>query len=107
MAYLFLSAAICCEIVATLSLRAADGVSRPAFLGLVFAGYLGALVGLSFALRHGMSISVAYALWSAVGVATVAILSVPLFGETLSAVQAGGVVLIIVGVLVLELGTAH
>jgi small multidrug resistance pump len=44
---------------------------------------------------------------AAAGIALVAVLSIPLFGETLSAVQAGGMALIIAGAVTLEAGTSH
>ena len=106
-AYLFLTGAICSEICATLSLRAADGFSKPIYIPVIVLGYGVAFALLSFALQHGMSIAIAYALWSAAGIAAVAVLSMPLFGDRLSVVQVGGIALIIVGVMVLELGTSH
>lgn len=107
MAYLFLTGAICSEICATLSLRAADGFSKPIYIPAIVLGYAVAFVLLSFALQRGMPIGVAYALWSAAGVAAVAVLSMPLFGDRLSVVQVGGIALIIAGVVLLELGTSH
>jgi small multidrug resistance pump len=62
---------------------------------------------LSIVLVRGMPVGVAYAIWSAVGVATVALLAWWLFGEGLNVVQGVGLVLIIVGVVALELGGAH
>jgi small multidrug resistance pump len=106
--YAFLAIAIASEVVATLSLRASDGLSRPPFVVLVAVGYLLAFVFLSFALGRGLPLSVAYALWAAAGVAAVAILSVPIFGDSLSLVQAGGIALVVSGVVAIELGrSAH
>jgi small multidrug resistance pump len=45
--------------------------------------------------------------WAAAGVALVAIAGAVFFGEGLTMVQAGGIVLVIAGVLALELGAAH
>lgn len=107
MGYLFLAGAIASEVVATLSLRASDGFSRIGFTILVAVGYIAAFSLLSASLQRGLSLGVAYGIWAAAGVAAVATLSVPIFGESLTAVQVIGIALVIVGVLALELGAAH
>lgn len=107
MGYLFLSVAIASEILATLSLRASEGFSKPQFAVVVVAGYLIAFVGLSLALQRGLPLGVAYGTWAAAGVALVAVLSVPLFDETLTPIQIGGIALVVAGVLALELGGEH
>jgi len=105
--YLFLSIAIASEIIATLSLRASEGFSKPHYAVVVVAGYLAAFVGLSMALQRGLPLGVAYGTWAAAGVALVAVLSVPLFGESLTPVQIGGIGLVVAGGLGLELGGPH
>jgi small multidrug resistance pump len=107
MGYGFLAVAIVSEIVATMSLRASENFSKPLFTVLVAVGYISAFVCMSQALERGLSLGVAYGIWAAVGVAAVAILSVPIFNESLSVVQGLGIVLVIAGVLALELGRAH
>ena len=107
MAYLFLAGAICAEVAATMSLRAAEGLSRPGYLVVVAVGYVSAFVLLSFALERGLALGIAYAIWAAAGVAAIAVLSIPAFGETLNAVQIGGLALVIAGVIALELGASH
>lgn len=104
MAYLLLSIAIVCEVVATLSLRASDGLSKPLPVAVMVAGYVLAFAFLALALGRGLPLSVAYALWAAAGVALIAVLSVPIFGDTLSLVQGGGIALVIAGVVAIELG---
>jgi small multidrug resistance pump len=54
-----------------------------------------------------MPIGVAYGVWSAIGVAAVAVIGALFLGEGLSLVQVGGIGLVILGVLALELGGAH
>ena len=107
MGYFFLTLAITAEVIATLSLRASEGFTRPSFAALVVVGYIGAFLFLSMALGRGLSLGVAYGIWAAAGVAAVAILSVPLFGETVTALQAGGIALVIAGVAAIEIGGAH
>ena len=107
MGYLFLVLAICSEVVATLSLRASEGFSKAPYVVLIVVGYIAAFTFLSMGLERGIPLGVAYGIWAAAGVAAVALLSVPLFGESLSAVQVGGLALVIAGVFALEVGGAH
>ena len=52
-----------------------------------------------------MALGVAYGIWGASGVALTAILSAVIFGEALTPVMLGGIGLIILGVLTIELGS--
>jgi small multidrug resistance pump len=105
--YLILALAIATELFATMCLRASEGLSKALPTVGAAGGYLVAFWLLSMALVRGMPVGVAYAIWSAVGVACVALLGWWLFGEKLTPVQGGGLLLIVVGVVALELGGAH
>ncbi len=107
MGYVFLAGAISAEIAATLSLRASDGFSKLGFTIVVVLGYIVAFTMLSFALQRDLPLGIAYGIWAAVGVAAVAVLSVPIFGESLSTLQIGGLLLVIGGVFALEIGAQH
>lgn len=107
MGYLLLGLAIAAEVVATLSLKASEGFTKLPYLGLIVAGYVAAFVLLSMALTRGVPLGIAYGVWAAIGVALVALLSIPLFGEALTAVQFAGLGLVIAGVVALEAGGAH
>ena len=97
--------AIALEVTATLSLRAAEGFTHPLWLIPVVVGYSGSLWLLSIVLDRGMPVGVAYGIWSAIGVVLTAVLGTVLFGETLGTVQIIGVGAIVVGVLLVELGS--
>jgi small multidrug resistance pump len=107
--WFWLGGAILSEVVATLSLRASAGFTRVVPTVILAIGYLFAFFALSQALKLGMNIGVAYAVWSAIGVALIAIIGAVFLRESLSALQIGGLVLIIAGVVALELGrtTTH
>lgn len=107
MGYLFLAGAIISEVLATLSLRASEGFTKLGFGAVVVVGYIAAFVLLSFTLTRGVPLGIAYGIWAAVGVAAVAVLSIPLFGENLTAIQVGGLVLVVLGVVALEAGGSH
>lgn len=103
MSWLLLSVAIAFEIAGTLSLRiAASG--RRAFYGAVAGGYLIAFAFLSATLAAGMPLGIAYGVWTAAGIVLTALLSKLLFDEALTAVMGLGIVLIVGGVLLIELG---
>ena len=106
MGYLFIVAAIIAEVTGTLALRAAATGSRR-FYGLVVAGYLTAFVALTLGLRHGVPLGVAYGIWAAGGVAATAVAAHFLFRERLNRRMVTGIVVIIVGVLLIELGALH
>ncbi|QCQ91032.1 DMT family transporter [Rhodococcus sp. SGAir0479] len=97
-----LAGAIVAEVSASLSLKAALDV--PAWYVVVVVGYAAGFVLLTFVLRQGMALGVAYGIWGATGVAATALLSAVLFGEPLTALMVAGLVLVIVGVLIVELG---
>jgi small multidrug resistance pump len=105
--YFYLLGAIAAEVVATLSLRASDGFSQKWLVLVLVVGYVTAFVLLSQSLERGVPLGLAYGIWAAVGIAAVAILSIPLFGESITAIQGFGLALIILGVLALELGTSN
>lgn len=98
-----LLAAILLEVTATLALRAA--VDRPAWYALVAVGYVGAFVGLGFALRAGLGVGVAYGVWAAAGVVLTAVLAAVLFDDALTVTMGVGIALVIAGVLCVELGS--
>lgn len=103
MAWLFLIGAIVCEVGGTLALRMA-AVGRRAWFAAVGAGYVLAFGMLTLALAQGMALGVAYGIWAAAGVALTAVLGRVLFAEPFTWVMGLGVVLIIGGVLLIEVG---
>ena len=108
-AWLWLAGAIVFEIAGTLSLRMASIGSPRAgrrWYPAVVLGYLVSYCLLALALGAGMPLGVAYGIWSAVGVAAMAVLSRLLFKEPLSWIMSLGIVFIVGGVLLIETG-AH
>ncbi|MCT2107435.1 cation transporter [Dietzia sp. HMSC21D01] len=101
--WLLLIGAILAEVVGTLSLRAM--VDHSGWIVLVVLGYVSAFGLLGLTLRAGAPIGVAYGIWGASGVALVALFGAVLFGESLAFTQVIGIAVIIVGVVVVELGS--
>ncbi|CAN5431963.1 multidrug efflux SMR transporter [soil metagenome] len=106
--WLALAGAILIEVAATLGLRASDGFRKKVWLAPVILGYVVSFSMLSWSLSLGMPVGIAYGVWSACGVALVAIIAKYLFAEPLTWVMGLGVGFIIAGVLTIELiGSAH
>ena len=99
----FLVGAIISEVAAALSLKA--GMDNSLFYIVVAVGYTAAFIFLTKALKAGMALGVAYGIWGASGVALTAVLSNLLFKEPLTAIMVTGIVVIVVGVLMIELGS--
>jgi small multidrug resistance pump len=103
MMWLYQAGAILVEVGATMSLRASDGFRKKIWLIPVVIGYLVSFGLLSTSLSLGMPVGVAYGVWSACGVALVALLGKVLFAEPLTWVMGLGIGFIIAGVLTIEL----
>ena len=109
MGYLFLALAIATEVVATTFLKFTSGegvaiANRWWAYAIVVVGYILSFVMLSLTLSRGVPLGIAYAVWGGVGIVVVTIISWLVFKEFLSWVQIAGIVLVIGGVLLLELG---
>ena len=107
MMWLALAGAIGMEVLATLSLRASDGFRRRKWIVPVTAGYLVSFYLLWLSLSLGMPVGVAYGIWTACGVALVAVAARFLFRDPLTWRMLAGIGLIIAGVLTIEMGGVH
>lgn len=106
--WVVLAAAIAVEVFATLSLRASDGFRRKAWIAPVVIGYLMSFYLLWVTLSLGMPVGIAYGVWTACGVALVAVFARYLFGDPLTLKMIVGIGLIVAGVLTIELaGAVH
>ena len=103
MMWLTLAGGILLEVFSTLGLRASDGFRKRAWIAPVIVGYVASFALISWTLSLGMPVGIAYGVWSACGVALVALLAKVLFGEALTPVMIAGIALIIAGVLTIEL----
>ncbi|MEV4945988.1 multidrug efflux SMR transporter [Streptomyces sp. NPDC053755] len=106
MGYGLLAGAIAAEIVGTTAMKYSDGFSRLWPSLVTVGGYLLAFALLAQTLRT-LEIGTAYAIWSGVGTAAVAAIGVLFMNESLGLAKVAGIVLIVAGVVVLNLGGAH
>ncbi|MEI7555638.1 multidrug efflux SMR transporter [Candidatus Chlorohelix sp.] len=107
MGLVLLGSAIVLEVVGTTFLKLSEGFSKPLFGILMFVFYGGSFTVMSFALKE-IDVSVAYAIWSAMGTALIATIGILWFNEPLNALKLISLTLIIAGVVGLNLsGTSH
>jgi small multidrug resistance pump len=109
MGYLYLAAAILAEVIGTVALKFATGDSTSKILpyAIVTVGYVASLLLLSQSLSKGVPLGIAYAIWAGVGVVLVVLISWLFFKEPLTVVQIAGMLLVIGGVTMLELGAKN
>ena len=100
--WFFLGLAIASEVTATASLKASEGFTKLVPSIVVIAGYSAAFYFLSLTLED-IPIGVAYAVWSGVGVAAIALISVFYLDQKIDLAGVVGISLIVVGVIVLRL----
>jgi small multidrug resistance pump len=103
--WLALAGAITLEIAGTVSMKLSQGFSRPLPSVLLFVFYALSFALMTIAVKR-IDVSVSYAIWSGVGTATIALIGVFWFRETLTALQVASIVLIVVGVIGLRAGAA-
>ncbi|WP_022869294.1 DMT family transporter [Yaniella halotolerans] len=104
MSWLYLSSAIVAEVIATLSLRATEGFQKKLWIIPMAVFYAVAFFCLALTLVAGMPVAIAYGIWSAVGVALIALLARVIWKEKLTPRMVLGLVLIMVGVILVEVG---
>ncbi|GAA3469427.1 DMT family transporter [Nonomuraea roseola] len=107
MAWLLLFGAIATEVVATSALKLSNGFSHLGWSVVVAVGYVASFVLLAQVLKLHMDVGTAYAVWSGVGTAAIALIGALFLGESLTLVKVAGILLIIGGVVVLNLAGGH
>jgi small multidrug resistance pump len=105
-AWSLLLAAIGVEVASTASLARTQGFRDPGWTAAVLLGYALSIWLLTLVIRE-IPVSVAYAVWSGLGTAGIAVVGVTLLDERLDVVGWGALVMIIAGVVLLNLRGAH
>ena len=99
--WMFLALAIISEVIATTSLKSTEGFTKLVPSIIVVIGYTAAFYFVSLTLDT-LPVGVVYAIWSGVGIALVAIISVIVLDQKLDAGAVIGMGLIIAGVVVMR-----
>lgn len=106
-AWVWLMIAILFEVAGTTALKVSAGLSKvvPSLLVLFF--YIISFSSLAFSLKT-FEVGLAYAIWSGLGTALIAIIGIYYFGESISWMKICSIALIIAGVVGLNLsGGVH
>jgi small multidrug resistance pump len=106
LAGVLLMVAIAIEVVSTALLPKADGFTSPLWSAVVLVGYAVSIWLLTVVVRT-MPVSVAYAIWSGIGTAVVAVVGYLFLGEQMPLVKVLSLAMIVVGVVGLNLSGAH
>ncbi|MHA6492307.1 DMT family transporter [Pseudomonas borbori] len=100
--YIYLAIAITAEVIATTSMKALDGLSKPIPLLLVVVGYGISFWMLSLVVKT-IPVGIAYAVWAGLGIVLVSIAAVFLYQQRLDLPAILGMGLIVSGVAVIQL----
>lgn len=97
----YLSIAIVAEVIGTSFLKQAEGFTRLAPSLVVAVAYAVAFYFLALTLRT-MPVGIAYAVWSGVGIALIALIGFVFLGQTLDAPALLGIGLILAGIVLIN-----
>lgn len=102
MAIFWVVAASSCDIIGNVLTKLSNGFSRKRYAVMVMVVQIAAFVFLSFALES-IDLSVAYALWGALGIIATSIIGRMMFGESLHPVKLLGIAITLVAIIFLKL----
>ncbi|EGR2798001.1 QacE family quaternary ammonium compound efflux SMR transporter [Vibrio navarrensis] len=104
MAWLILFLAGICEIAWAIGLKYSEGFSKPLASIATLSALVISFVLLGIALRT-LPLGVAYGIWVGIGAVGTAVMSIVLFGETLSLFKLASLALIVIGIAGLKLAS--
>ena len=104
MGWVLLVVAILLEVAGTTNMKLSEGFSKPVPSVLVLFFYALSIIALTFAVNR-LDVSVAYAVWSGMGTALVAMIGLWFFQESITSIKLVALGLIVVGVAMLHLTT--
>jgi small multidrug resistance pump len=104
--WFFLAGAIALEVIGTTFMKLSDGLTKTLPIALMLLFYVASFLVLTLALRK-IEVGIAYAVWSGVGTALIALIGIVYFQETVTPFKLIGISLIILGVIGINLGSSH
>lgn len=102
-AWLFIAVSVVAEVLGTVALKHSDGFSKLLPSGTAAACYALAIWLMAVAMRQ-LDMGITYAVWAASGTALTALVGIALYGEQLSSIKALGLICVVGGVVMLNLG---
>ncbi|WP_026677183.1 DMT family transporter [Fictibacillus gelatini] len=107
MHWIYLCLAILFEVAGTISMKLSNGLTKPIPSASMIIFYLSSLSVLTLALKT-IEISVAYAIWSGMGIVLITAFGFLYFQESISFVKIFAILPILIGVVTLNIsGNAH
>jgi small multidrug resistance pump len=100
--WIYLLIAILTEVGGTSLMKVSQGLTRLVPTIFMFVLYAISFIFMAFALKK-IEVGVAYAVWSGLGTALIAMIGIAAFRESINLPKLAGIVLIIVGVILLNL----
>ena len=101
MPWVLLVGAIATEVAGTLALRGSDGFTKLVPSVITVAGYVASFVLLAIVLKS-LPVGIVYAIWSAIGIALVAVLGKLIFDDPVPPLAVAGMILIVGGVVLVS-----
>jgi small multidrug resistance pump len=102
--WLYLTYAILLEVAGTTFMKLSHGFTKIVPSVLIFVFYTASFVMLTLALKK-IDVGIAYAIWSGVGTALIAIIGIAYFREPSTIIKIASISLIIIGIIGLNLNT--
>ena len=106
MTYIYLAAAIICEVIATSALKMSAEFSRPVPTAVMVCGYLAAFYLMALTLRT-LPIGITYAIWSGTGIVLITLVGALSFRQVPDLAAIIGIGLIFAGVLTIHLFSSN
>lgn len=104
----WLGAAVLTQWTCVAALRASDGLRRLVPAAVTFVAMIASVCCVAVALTHGLTVAVAYGIWTGAGIALAALTGIVVFKDRLARGQLCGLALVLAGVAVLQLaGAGH
>ena len=103
--WFLLTLAIVLEVAGTTAMKLSEGFTHLVPSVLLFVFYAASFIALTFAIRR-IDISVAYAVWSGLGMAIVAVIGFAFFKETVTITKIACICLIMAGVVGLNMSAS-
>ena len=100
--YLFLLAAIICEVIGTSFLKKTEQFTKPVPTVIFLVALASSFYLLSFALK-GIPMGIAYAIWSAFGIILISLVGYLVYKQSLDFPAILGMAFIVIGVVIINL----
>ncbi len=97
MAWIHLALAAAFEVTFAMSMKYADGFTKPVPTAITVVSVIGGITFLTLAMKT-LPVSVAYPIWTAVGTLGTVVLGFALLGEPLTLLKAASAIAIVAGV---------